>query len=862
MIKINNLNKYYNKNKSNEIHVINDVTLELPNQGLISFLGASGSGKTTLLNVIGGLDKASGLMSYDSFETNKYQMSKIDKYRNENFGYVFQTYNLLLNETVYDNLKIALELIDIYDEKEATNRIEYALKSVGMYKYRKKKASQLSGGQQQRVAIARTLVKHCKVIIADEPTGNLDSANALEVMNILKSISKKTLVLLVTHNESLANFYSDYIYKIEDGKIIDQYENINNLSLNTSNENIIYLKDMNIVEGNLEGVNVKFYSDNEKDIDLEIIERNNTFYIKSNKKIKLLENSNLKLVDEHYKPIDKESINEYNYDNSFFNNSIKKRNIIQDLLTSFKRSFLSFIKPTKKIKIIYISLTLIGILFSICSISFSNALKVDETNIYADSNYSTLGYDERYYYFEDAEKLKENLQKENISSIQMVYERYVDFSYQINYVEKETYSNSYSQIYYNPKVNKVLYGHEPIGNEVAISVALADVLLEEFSACCNTYEDLFKLSIDNLDSKLVGIAEGNYKMVYISETIYLKNITSDIYVGDDNIRYYEYEKKYNSYEIVMGRDLNDSDLNTSNILISNKFTGYETLVGKEAPGIGLVVGVFKMKDIEYDSDEIIANITYKEEFKGSYKYSYNVEDYTLVEGNKPSKENECLVSIYNSLKVGDYFDGYKVVGRYNARTELLKANTLLSTSALSIDDYSIKVFIVENKDALVSSLDNTKFELKTMYQNLYDNAKDINKEKMAIFGVLGGISLVAASIMVFFLMRSKMINDIYNIGVYRSLGSSKIKIYLKYFTDTVVMVTFTALISYSVIIIGYLTAIDSINDYYGLDLFSKSIFVPLIGIIIVYLVNIIFGLLPIYSLLRKTPSEIIAKYDI
>ena len=163
MIKIEGLNKYYNKNKANEIHVIDDVSLELPSQGLVSFLGASGSGKTTLLNVIGGLDKASGSITYDSFEMKKYDMSKIDRYRNENFGYVFQSYNLLLNETVYDNLRIALELIDVYDENESASRIEYALKSVGMYKYRKKRASQLSGGQQQRVAIARALVKEgCK----------------------------------------------------------------------------------------------------------------------------------------------------------------------------------------------------------------------------------------------------------------------------------------------------------------------------------------------------------------------------------------------------------------------------------------------------------------------------------------------------------------------------------------------------------------------------------------------------------------------------------------------------------------------------------------------------------------------------
>ena len=266
MIKVQGLNKFYNKNKSNELHVINDVTLELPNQGLVSFLGASGSGKTTLLNVIGGLDKAAGTISYDSFEMRKYDMKRIDKYRNEHFGYVFQSYNLLLEETVYDNLRIALELINIYDPGEVDARIEYALTSVGMYKYRKKKASQLSGGQQQRVAIARALVKHCKVIIADEPTGNLDSANAVEVMNILKSISKKTLVLLVTHNESLAKFYSDYIYRISDGVIVDKSENVGSESLDAVNDNVVYLKDMALFEAESERVGIKLYSNSDSTV--------------------------------------------------------------------------------------------------------------------------------------------------------------------------------------------------------------------------------------------------------------------------------------------------------------------------------------------------------------------------------------------------------------------------------------------------------------------------------------------------------------------------------------------------------------------------------------------------------------------
>lgn len=861
MIKVDNLNKYYNKNKSNEIHVINDVNLSLPNIGLISFLGTSGSGKTTLLNVIGGLDKASGTICYDSFEMKKYSMNEIDKYRNENFGYVFQTYNLLSNETVYDNLKIALELIDIYDEKETNSRIEYALKSVGMYKYRKKKACHLSGGQQQRVAIARALVKHCKIIIADEPTGNLDSSNAIEVMNILKSISKKTLVLLVTHNEALANFYSDYIYKIEDGKIINHYENQSTNTLQTTNDNIIYLKDMNLVESNSDSINVKLYSNEEKSIDIEIIERNNTFYIKSNRNIKLIENSNIKLINDHYKPVESKNLDEYYYDDSFFNNSIKKKNFLYNLFKSFSRSFSNFIRPTKKIKIIYFSLALIGILFSFCSISISNAVKVDKSQINADDNYYTLATDSNYYYAEDGETLKENLKQGNISSIQIMYTRYTEFSYQLNYVDSKRYNEVFGQLYYNDEVNELVLGKVPAISEIAISKSLADLLLNEFKDCCNTYEDLFSLTVDNYNSKIVGIVKGNYNMIYVNEINYLNELSAHMHIEDNLTRYYKYEKKYNTYEIVCGRDLNDLDYATTNILISDKYPNYQKYIGTEMER-GVVVGVFHMNNIDYDMNEIIANIEYNETIKLSYKYSYNSNNYVLVEGVKPTNDLECLISINNSYQVGEYLDGFKIVGRYNAPTSMLSAASLFSTSLISIDDYSTKVFLVENQDKLDSNLENSKFKAKTMSNAEYDKIKEVNKEKMTIFGVLGSICLIATSIMIFFLMRSKMINDIYNIGVYRSLGSSKNKLYLKYFSDTVVMVTFTSLVTYLIITIAYLTSIKSINDYYGSELFANGLLIPILGIIVLYLVNILFGLLPIFTLLKKTPSEIICKYDI
>ena len=234
MIFANNLRKNYGT-----LEVINDTTLKLPKKGMVAFLGESGSGKTTLVNVLGGLDSyKSGSISYDDTKFLKYQMDKVDTYRRNHFGYIFQNYNILEDKTVSENLLLALHIIGIYDEKECEKRIKNALEAVGLYKFRKKLAGALSGGQMQRVSIARALVKHNDVIIADEPTGNLDSESTRQIIRILKKLSINSLIILVTHDISLANTYADYIYHIKDGKISDYKEN--NLKDNEKEDNFTY----------------------------------------------------------------------------------------------------------------------------------------------------------------------------------------------------------------------------------------------------------------------------------------------------------------------------------------------------------------------------------------------------------------------------------------------------------------------------------------------------------------------------------------------------------------------------------------------------------------------------------------------
>ncbi|HRX92313.1 MAG TPA: ABC transporter ATP-binding protein, partial [Candidatus Izemoplasmatales bacterium] len=190
MIKIIDLNKYFNKGRSNEIHVIDHTSLEFPETGLIAITGPSGCGKTTLLNVIGGLDRFhSGEIDFDETKIMKYKSLQWDLVRNKYIGYIFQNYNLLPDKTVFENVEISLNMAGLYDKEKVEERINYVLESVGMYNYRRRNVQALSGGQQQRVAIARAIAKDPKVVLADEPTGNLDVNNTFEIMSIIKKIS-------------------------------------------------------------------------------------------------------------------------------------------------------------------------------------------------------------------------------------------------------------------------------------------------------------------------------------------------------------------------------------------------------------------------------------------------------------------------------------------------------------------------------------------------------------------------------------------------------------------------------------------------------------------------------------------------
>ncbi|XMB85261.1 ABC transporter ATP-binding protein/permease [Mycoplasmatota bacterium WC44] len=224
MITVKQLHKYYKMKKSKAYHALKGISIQFPNQGFVFIAGKSGCGKSTLLNIIGGLDTYDkGSLIIRGRSTKEFSNTDFDNYRNSYLGFIFQDFHLIDGETIEENVSLALKLQG-YKKEEIPKRAKHFLKMVDLYDKKHHKISEISGGQKQRVAIARALVKNPQVIIADEPTGNLDSKTSLLIMNILKKLSQKKLVIMVTHDIDYATKFADRVIVLKDGKIVQDNE--------------------------------------------------------------------------------------------------------------------------------------------------------------------------------------------------------------------------------------------------------------------------------------------------------------------------------------------------------------------------------------------------------------------------------------------------------------------------------------------------------------------------------------------------------------------------------------------------------------------------------------------------------------
>ena len=690
MIFANNLRKNYGT-----LEVINDTTLKLPKKGMVAFLGESGSGKTTLVNVLGGLDSyKSGSISYDDIKFLKYQMDKVDTYRRNHFGYIFQNYNILEDKTVYENLLLALHIIGIYDETECEKRIKNALEAVDLYKFRKKLAGALSGGQMQRVSIARTLVKHNDVIIADEPTGNLDSESTRQIIRILKKLSINSLIILVTHDISLANTYADYIYHIKDGKISDYKEN-----------------------------NLK---DNEKE-------------------------------------------DNFTYDDSFYEPIIKKDRAKFGLL--LKEEFCNFFKDKVKGKIFKFAFFLIGIIFMVINVlvTTNNPNKIND--IAARNDVYTL-------------KISSFQTKENIySELARVYD--------LGYID-DIYSNNQS-------------GSLKIKMGVSTSIKL-------------DYSNVYNQTLIK-DSLIIGKRPENTNEVVITSKM-----------ADELTK----SKYYRSYDEIIGLKL---FLNESIVGIAKNDQAY----------------IYKLNQT-YNSANYYYNL-------GIYNFEI-YDDSLQIEGNKPKSLNDIVVSsqflINKGLKVGQTLNnGDKICGSFDNRKEIVYGLS---------DRIFIQSIESEEVDCTINDLTRLKgyqtFEVTNKYENISENNLDNYNQSKYINLTIEIILIIICAIYLIFTMKSKMLQDIYEIGVRRELGQKRISIILNYILKSFVTLTLTIIIGYILSTLIYIFIALRVNSFGGnIPVLYNSLSTYLI-ILIIYVMGIIFGIIPVLLLLKHTPAEIVKKYDI
>ncbi len=638
MIKVTNLNKYFNKNKANEIHVINNTTLSFPKSGLVAITGSSGSGKTTLLNVLSGLDDAKGEISFKNINMASYKSNQWDKLRAHNIGFIFQNYYLLEDRSIYENIKLTLNMIGIVDKEEVEYRISYCLNAVGLFRFRKRQASDLSFGQKQRVAIARAIAKNPDVIIADEPTGNLDLKNSVEIMKIIKKISLEKLVIFVTHNTTLANNYADRIINVEDGKISS--DEINDFKLASDldyDDNTLYLGDLHKVD--YEGSLKTYYKNKDDLLNLTIIKVNNQLYLKTNDpniKINIIDNkSNVKLVQGKKEQLE---VDEFETDFSLEELEKNVKPKVSKSNFTFKESLIEALKKIvnvgRKTKIQIFSLILLGIMFSLSIHSlFSNLI----------FNNSTVNTDKNVYYTRKINNQVDDL--DETKYLRYWGELYAEYSFVTGRERNHLLMEGYLPIE-AIKEKDLIYGVMP-KNETEIVID-SSVLDEHYNSSIYYLmngitearhligeEIYFRPYIGQRNEtilKIVGVVKTNTKKWYANKEL-IENLVlkTSLYYTFNN-EYKEYVASYSSlddydlesgrkplnndfFEVVIPKSLNDELIETERVKIENTL------------GIS-IVGVYnddnQTEKYFFTTNEAIKNIFKRESLRG-YTYVYSID---------------------------------------------------------------------------------------------------------------------------------------------------------------------------------------------------------------------------------------------
>lgn len=814
MIRLINVNKYFNKRKANEIHVIDNTSIELGDKGLVTFLGNSGCGKSTLLNAIGGLDKVdSGEIFIGDQSLTKIRNSKKDEIRNANIGYIFQNYNLIEDKSVFFNVEIVLRMIGIKDKAEIKKRVLFILEKVGIERYKNRPVKALSGGERQRVGIARALVKSPEIIIADEPTGNLDSKNTIEIMNIIKAISREKLVILVTHERNLAEFYADRIVEIVDGKIVSDKENDNENELDYRLENKIYLKDMPVQkefslknedsDGGSNKVNIKYFSDNQDEsINLKVVVKNNNIYIEMPKGYRHGSDTT-QLIDGHYEKISREIYKDYKFDYDDIkgkgkNGMIKYTSVFnwgEIIVNGYKKVFSYSI--LKKILLAGFVFAALLTMYSVSTISASRDIK-NEDFLTTHTNY--IGVEtgmltpKVYEKYSEMEGVDYVLPGDGKMALRIPIDDYYQTTEQ--YIENFAVMADKSMI----KKENLIAGKLPAEkNQVVLDKIVVNRILNE-----GIIQNVGIMDPSDFIGRTVeGGNAGTLHVVGISNSG-----SPAIYMDSDNF-----------LKVMVGTERNDENGNAINLEVQDY---HQEL---DAGNIKLKTGNWPGK-----GEVVLSYVNY-----GAY-YTGSTSDIKL-NGKK--------------LKVSGFYED-----RIPGRDIALVSEEALNDAVISAS----KNLIISpaNKAETFSNLE-AKAKLHDLYEE--ERAEHLIKLKESMFStvLVSLVILIISLIEIYLILRASFLSRIREVGVLRAIGLKKRDVYKMFFGEIFAMITLTSIPSF--IVMGYVLNKVQYLPYVG-EFVKMDAGVAIVSVVIILAANLVSGLLPVFNTMRKTPAAILARNDV
>ena len=979
ILRIDHAHKYYNRGRNNELHVMNDINLSLPSAGLVAIFGKSGCGKTTLLNAIGGLDSiADG--SIELFGENITQNP--DMLRNKYIGYIFQNYNLNVNQTVFDNVADALRLCGMTDAEEIRTRVLASLKNVEMDKYKNRTPDTLSGGQQQRVAIARALVKNPAILLADEPTGNLDENNTVLVMDILKEISKTHLVLLVTHEANLVDYYCDRVIEIVDGRIVGDRENAEANGYVQRNKNDIYLGELEKQEASVSGVTLTRYGDATAPISLRLVTANGkTYLVCDTPGVKILdETSEVKLKEGVFHEVgrtgEEAAKNGHDLDMSaltpiegkhygrlfHFGNALK---------TAWIENFAKKQKKGKKLlraTLILLSVVMV-FMTAVSAVSIKSLSDVYQNH---DPHMFFLPLTEDGEYAPIYEHIGENGMDYACSTgmypmnaaLEFIFNTAAFMTAQAATVKADAYLT-------DVRIGKdlpLLAGSAELSSptDVIITSAMADQLLESSTVSyIDSYEDLVGLVSSNLINRqhirIVGVVSSDEKLM-LADGLFTAQQALDNSFGLS----YSVGLRPHSNQSMWKEPIGKGEM----VVLSDGFKEGETvkLLGKE----------FKVtKTSSADSGKYYKLTLYPEYVKNEHGQTcMSLEDYIETSGATGKTEyqltNEWLYEVFpvylqeyckllcdsfspwsgteepafdiwwyamsgdvysylslmsayfglpiseddayaayiahqetgtwqdkeavsaktdfwtdHKLHADNYYDAYDryLKSVYNEDEEYVrfvisdedyialsgcagKSDPRFGVYAFNVFEYGWSDEIEYQNYMLIhtSDPDATRAYLTEHYGDTLITPDTVFAQKLADYrgdiiasSVTVAVILVLMCLCVFFIMRSSFMSRVREVGIYRAIGVSKKNLIFRFGVEALLLTTMT-------IFIGFLLSSLVIVYLSGAAFFSEILYFPVwlaaILLIVIYAASVFFGVLPVMALLSRTPSEILAKYDI